>query len=137
MADTQGPGTWSFRGASRLSHAEPLRLTDRQVGETVVVSVHGDLDDRTAPLLRGHALQMLARSIGALALDLGGVSFLDSTGLSALIAIWREADARGVEFALASVPDQARRVMAITETTALFRIVDDPDSLRPFRGRRG
>src|SRR5690348_11415490 len=95
--DAQGPGQWSFAGASRLSHAEPLRLSERQLGETVVVSVRGDLDDRTAPVLRGHALQALARPISALALDLAGVSFLDSTGLSALIAIWREADARHVE----------------------------------------
>jgi anti-sigma B factor antagonist len=130
MADEQGPGRWSF-GSSRLSHAEPLRLSERQVGRAIVLSVRGDLDDRTAPVLRGHALAVLARPVGALALDLGGVSFLDSSGLSALIAVWREADARGVEFALAAVPDQARRVMAITETSALFRIVDDPGSVQP------
>jgi anti-sigma B factor antagonist len=134
MADTHGPDAWSF-GSSRLSHAEPLRLSERLAGETLVVSVRGDLDDRTAPVLRGHALQVLARPVSALALDLGGVSFLDSTGLSALIAVWREADARGTEFALMSVPDQARRVMRITETSALFRIVDDPSSLRPPQSR--
>jgi anti-sigma B factor antagonist len=134
--DEQGSGGWSFGGPSRLSHAEPLRLAERQVGETVVVAVRGDLDDRAAPLLRGHALRVLARPIGALALDLGGVSFLDSSGLSALIAIWREADARRVEFALAAVPDQARRVMTITETSALFRIVEDPETMRPIRDGR-
>ena len=107
-----------YRGSPSLQYRETT-LTDG----TVVVSVGGDLDLDTSATLKQRLLHLIRRTATEVVVDMDGLAFLDSFGLSALIAAWREADLQGIKFALASVPDQASRVLQITNTAPLFRIV--------------
>jgi anti-sigma B factor antagonist len=50
-----------------------------------VLSVHGDLDLLTAPLLREAMLPVLARQRGLVVVDLSEVPFMDSSGIHVLI----------------------------------------------------
>jgi anti-anti-sigma factor len=88
-----------------------------------VVAVSGDLDLNSAPALTRRLRELLSSQPTSLTLDLGGVTFMDSSGLSALVAALHEADVRGVRFALAAVPEQADRVLRLTDTTGLFHIL--------------
>jgi anti-sigma B factor antagonist len=90
------------------------------------VSISGELDMFTAPKLRARVMELLALPLAALTLDLDGVTFLDSSGLSVLVSTAREAEARGVAFRLTAVPVQARRVIDMTDTAAMFDIDDAP-----------
>jgi anti-anti-sigma factor len=94
------------------------------------VAVSGDLDLNSAPALTRRLRELLSLQPSTLTLDLAGVTFMDSSGLSALVAALHEADVRGVGFALASVPDQAHRVLHLTDTAGLFHILE-PDGMRP------
>jgi anti-anti-sigma factor len=63
-----------------------LRLRCRQVGgDTVVVSVAGELDLASAPQLRAYLVDNTASRPAHLALDLSEVTFLGSHGLAVLI----------------------------------------------------
>jgi anti-sigma B factor antagonist len=89
-------------------------------GGGVVVSMRGELDLASAPDLRRELVSLLARPVEHLTLDLGGVSFLDSSGLGALYRTRQVADERGVPLRLRSVPDHVVQVLDITAMAQLF-----------------
>ncbi|HYQ69482.1 STAS domain-containing protein [Actinophytocola sp.] len=65
-----------------------LRITSRTVGGVRVVEAAGEVDLVTAPALRTALLDALAESPGGLCVvDLTGVTFLDSAGLTTLIEV--------------------------------------------------
>ena len=83
----------------------------------VVLSITGDCDLASAPTMRR---ELLAASEGAerLAVDLRGVSFIDSVGLGLLIGVARKV---GELVLVAGIDDPARRVL---ETSRVDRILD-------------
>jgi anti-sigma B factor antagonist len=86
---------------------ETLQVGDRRA----VVRVAGDVDLFTAAELRASLRAALDAGAGEIVVDLGAVTFLDSSGLAALVAGHRAAQLR-------------RRPMTI--------VVDDPAIRRPF-----
>jgi anti-anti-sigma factor len=121
-----GPiGTTSPPATSRYRARPTLAYTERALDDgRVVIALHGDLDLATAGSIKSRLLQLVQSPTPELVIDLGDLEFLDSVGISVLVTAWREADLRGLPFALASVPEQARRVLDITGTGALFRVVE-------------
>ena len=79
-----------------------------------------ELDMATAPQLRQAAANALAARPRVLAIDLGGVSFVASAGLGALLRIHQRAAAEGCRMVLVSVPDPVRRVIGLIGLAGLF-----------------
>lgn len=75
-----------------------------------VVSVTGDLDLVHAAHLTEVVLRAVGTS-GAVLVDLGACSFLDSSGLSALLTGLRAAKTAGVRYGVASAPGGAPRAL--------------------------
>jgi anti-sigma B factor antagonist len=69
----------------------------------IVVIVAGELDLATAPLLVREVTGELSNPVTSLAIDLGAVTFLDSSGLEAVLTVRREAQEHGLPFMLVSV----------------------------------
>jgi anti-anti-sigma factor len=68
-----------------------LRIDSARRADTVVLRVIGELDTATAPQLLSAADAALASRPAALVLDLAGVNFLASAGLTAMVSIQRQA----------------------------------------------
>lgn len=68
-----------------------------------LVSITGELDYHTAPAFQEAVLPLL-RDGRAVTADLNGVTFIDSSGLGALINARRHAERLGAAFLLAAVP---------------------------------
>jgi len=79
-----------------------------------VVSVVGELDVATAPRLRQQLVALAATSPTGVIVDLGGVDFLDSTGLGVLLGALKRARTAGFGFALANAEPQVARVFEVT-----------------------
>ncbi|HEY3725082.1 MAG TPA: STAS domain-containing protein [Acidimicrobiia bacterium] len=90
-----------------------------------VVSLRGELDLAAAPDLQQQLLGILARQPASLTLDLGGLDFLDSSGLGTLYRARQAAEERGVPLRLDAVPDHVRRVLDVTAMTPLFELNGD------------
>ncbi|MFG2089102.1 STAS domain-containing protein [Spirillospora sp. NPDC048824] len=99
---------------------EPLRLRSGVREDCLVVVAEGELTILTADRLREHILADM-RGLGGpprVVLDVGEVDFCDSSGLNALIVIWKSAHRAGGEFVLAR-PE--RRFRTIIERSGLDR----------------
>ena len=78
------------------------------------VHVVGDLDVSTAPLLREGLLGLLAEGTTDVTLDMSGLSFIDSTGLSVLVGAYKRARHDGRVMVLRNPQPSARKVLEIS-----------------------
>jgi anti-sigma B factor antagonist len=88
--------------------------------EAVVLLVSGDLDIASEQDLLGRATALLDAGAALLDVDLGEVTFLDSSGLGALVRARQLAHERGRELRLASVPRSVARILELTGLADLF-----------------
>ncbi|MFF4321263.1 STAS domain-containing protein [Streptomyces sp. NPDC001568] len=83
-------------------------------GRLAVAVIGGDIDIATAPALRTHGLELIARGHPHVILDLTHVTFCDSSGLNALIGIMRCAIAASGSLTPAAVPGRLARMLNLT-----------------------
>ena len=92
------------------------------VDEEGVVVARGDIDLAGGPVLEQAIL--LREEAGPVTVDLSGVDFIDSSGLRSLLGASRRARDRGQDLVLRSPSAGVARLLALTGTTELFRVVD-------------
>jgi anti-sigma B factor antagonist len=90
-------------------------------GDGVVVA-RGDVDLAGGPVLEQAIL--MREGAGPVTIDLSGVDFIDSSGLRSLLAASRRANEHGTDLVLRSPSPGVTRLLALTGTTELFRLVD-------------
>lgn len=82
--------------------------------ENGVLIVEGELSLAEAPILEQHLSEALNTSASTIVVDLAGVEFIDSTGLSVLVRAQQQASERGVEFGVRNPRAQAHRLLSLT-----------------------
>lgn len=117
-----------------------LRLDDCPLDDCHAVRLAGELDLATVPQLMDVAVRLVAQPVPAILLDLEQLTFIDSTGLHALITIEKLCSTHGCGFAITNVPAQARTLFEITGLDRVFPVCDRatvPRGDRPARrGKR-
>ncbi|MHB1126829.1 MAG: anti-sigma F factor antagonist [Bacillota bacterium] len=90
---------------------------------TLVARVKGELDlvvaERFREELEGHLNSQQARH---LVLDLGGVSFIDSSGLGVILGRYKRISQNGGQMAMINVQPQVYRVLELSGITRLIKI---------------
>jgi len=86
-----------------------------------IVAVTGELDLLTAPQLK-QVLGQVIDSAKTVILDLSGVTYMDSTGLGALIGGLKRARELGGDLKLAGLVPRVRKVFSITKIENVFEI---------------
>ncbi|MFH9610728.1 STAS domain-containing protein [Streptomyces sp. NPDC017448] len=103
----------------------PLTITIRDAGTGPVLEIAGDLDHYTASELR-KAVDGVTVAVGQLlVLDLAGLEFCDSSGISALLSARSVAVEQGGGIALAAVPANTARILRIVGLDQVFAIHPD------------
>jgi len=110
-----------------------LSITSEVRGETTVVHVAGEIDVYTAPLLREQLDEHISAGHDDLVVDLGGVSFMASTGLGVLVGRLKLVRAANGTLRLVCSSERILSVFSITGLDKVFQIfpsVDDALSAR-------
>ena len=102
----------------------PFQITTARVGSANYVTVQGELDMATAPQLKAALVEESAKG-GTLVLDMGGLDFIDSSGIRVLVVAWQESSRDGFNLRLTRGNDTVMRALA------LCGLLDD----LPFLGR--
>lgn len=92
----------------------PLTATTERTGEGVRVRLQGELDIATAPEADDELRRAEAEGPDLLAVDLSGLSFMDSTGLRLVVAADQRAREAGRRLQLVRGPEAVQRVFELT-----------------------
>lgn len=90
----------------------------------VTVTVVGEVDTFTAPVLRSTLDAQLEQQPKELVIDLSGVQFLGSAGLAVLVETQKSARSREVDLRLVATTRAVTRPLEVTGLIDLFTIVD-------------
>lgn len=102
-------------------------VSEAWAGEWAVVSVTGELDMATAPALATALDSLIEGGHVQVVVDLSGVSFIDSTGLSVLGSRLRKARASGGRLPVVVTESNLLRVFRITGLHEMFPVVASVD----------
>lgn len=141
------PGTIATSGPSRTAghHRQAALESFTVIGLTIdftddeahtTVRASGELDMHSAPRLRKTFDDLTAAREShdrPVQLDLGGISFMDSSGLSALIAVHKQVRAAGGVLELHHAGEPVRRMLAVTGMDRVFTVYWD-DAVIDDRG---
>lgn len=104
-----------------------LQTSERPGG--VHVELRGELDIASAPQLVEELEKAETSGPGLVVVDLRGLSFMDSSGLRALVAADSRARETGRRLVLIRGPERVQRVFSITRLDERLEIVEDDESL--------
>ncbi|BBH65709.1 hypothetical protein ACTI_23940 [Actinoplanes sp. OR16] len=102
---------------------------------TVTVTVLGEIDFSSADdVAQGIRDALTDWAPAALRVDLRDASFIDSTGLGALIEGYRDASERGIGFSVVNPTDSFRRVLVVTGLAEFFGLIGDAEPSQQATG---
>ena len=104
-----------------------VTTTERPDG--VLVALSGELDLASATRLEDELRSVEASSPGVIVLDLQALSFMDSSGLRALLAADSRARERGSRLVIVRGDERVQRVLRITRLDERLEIVDSADAV--------
>lgn len=100
-----------------------MELDYQQQGEVTVVKVReARIDARVAPEFREALAGTLAQGYRRIVLDVSGVSFIDSSGLGAIVATLKAAGRAG-DVVIAGARDPVTTLFRLTRMDKVFRLL--------------
>jgi anti-anti-sigma factor len=105
-----------------------LKITSRDAATGPVLEIFGELDYANVAELQAALGGLSLRPGQCLVLDMGGLEFCDSSGITALIAARGNAQDVRADVVLAAVPPNILRVLRIVGLDQIFTIHPDSES---------
>jgi anti-sigma B factor antagonist len=99
-----------------------VELAPDPPGSWPVLRVAGEVDIQTSPALQEHLQGVLDQGKSSIVVDLGEVTFLDSTGLSVLVVGLKRCQGAGGDMRIVSPQPNVRRVLEITGLIDVFHV---------------
>jgi anti-sigma B factor antagonist len=98
-------------------------------GDLVLVRVSGEVDLSWSQTIRKSILDALAKA-RAVGVELSGVSYIDSSGIAALVEGFQTARTKGQKFALVASSPAVKAVLQLARLDRVFPMVDSADAVR-------
>ncbi|AUG75905.1 hypothetical protein CFP65_0987 [Kitasatospora sp. MMS16-BH015] len=108
--------------------ALPLNVSCTTRDELAVLTVTGELDVATGPLLYVHLANQLKHGRRHLVLDLGGVPFMDSSGLNVIIRAARATRTEHGSLTLVALTPQVDQLLHLTGIGLTQQVLPDVES---------
>lgn len=102
--------------------SDELRVTVVRTGGVVEVAIAGELDLESRPVLSACLADQFGTHPDRVLVEASGVSFLDSTGIAALLDAKSEAGHAGVDFGLVHPSQIVRRVLEMARVEHLLQL---------------
>lgn len=99
-----------------------MDLVTNETNGVAVISPAGDIDSSTAPTLQQRLDELLGKDVHNFVLDLSRVGFIDSTGLAAVVRLYKRVRIGEGDVRLAAVPPQVQEVLDLTRLSRVFEI---------------
>lgn len=111
-----------------------MEVLSQTQGEVTVLTVRGKLDAVTAPAFEQKVRALVEGGAVRLVVDLGGLEYISSAGLRALLLLNKLVKARSGRARLAGVQGNVRAVFDMSGFAAIFEVSDSAAAaLETFR----
>ena len=106
-----------------------MKASTRQVDGVTIVDLSGRITlGEGSVVLRDTIKDLLGKGAKSILLNLGDVSYIDSSGLAVLIEAMQNVAAYGGKFALSGLQESVRPIFEIARLDQVFRIFPDTAS---------
>ncbi|WP_352399020.1 anti-sigma factor antagonist [Anaerotignum sp.] len=96
-----------------------LKITKRN--RTLIIKIDGEIDHHTCEILRGEADSALEKMGGKnLIFRMGGVSFMDSSGIGAVIGRYKNIQRLGGRIAVAEANERVEQIFRLSAVQSLI-----------------
>ena len=103
-----------------------------------IINVQGRLDAAAAPTFKQQVAEAISQGNIRLALHIAHVSFMDSTGLAALVSAFKAARKVDGDISIIAPSPQVQKLLKLTAMDRVFRVFPSPDeALQQLGGRSG
>src|SRR5712692_5683956 len=93
-----------------------------QSSEVTVFAPKGDLDMAAADQMKRTLAGLIGKGQSRLVMDLGGVGYIDSSGMGAMVAAMKQARAAGGDVRLCALQDDVRGIFELTRLARAMSI---------------
>ena len=98
-----------------------MRYETEQIGGALVVKLYGEIDQHCVSEIRDDIDRQIAiRNINSLIVDLGGVEFMDSSGIGMTMGRYKNMVSRGGKMMLVRPQPQVDKVLELSGIKKLF-----------------
>ena len=108
-------------------NASPATPVPRQ-HQPNVLPLEGDIDLHISPLVRESLNAMIKKKPERIVIDLSRTTYIDSSGMAALILGLQEVEAYGGQFVLSGLQETIRSILETSRLDGIFRIFPDVDA---------
>lgn len=111
-----------------------IQVTNRQVGDVVVVDVAGRITlGEGSSKLRENIRSLVAKGHKKVLLNLGDVSYIDSSGIGELVSAFTTITNQGGVLKLLNLTKRVKDLLQITKLYTVFEVFDDEaEAIRSF-----
>ena len=102
-----------------------MEMHDEVYEGVAVLNLSGRLDASATRVIKDKVKMLTGDKHLNLVIDLGGIDFIDSSGLGVLVASLRTVNKIGGDIKISSLQDQVRSIFELTRLHHLFEIFDD------------
>ena len=104
-----------------------LEIETNDTGDERAIRLDGELDMESSPRLI-ETIRKSLKGAKTLSIDLGKVSYMDSSGIAVLVQGCKLSHRQDVDFSLIDPSPQARAVIELSQLHKFFRIVESGES---------
>ena len=104
-----------------------MEINQRQSGEVIILDISGEIDLYNAPEIKDTINKLIEQKIYNVITNLENVSYIDSSGIGALISSLSNLKKYQGGLKIINVFASVRKVFELTKLTSFFEIFDSED----------
>ena len=104
-----------------------MEITQKRKGDIVVIAITGEIDLYNAPEIKDIINKLVEERIYNVIIDLEGVSYIDSSGIGALISSLSNLKKYQGGLKIINVFASVKKVFELTKLTSFFEIYNSED----------
>ena len=101
-----------------------MKIEVTKENNIVIVAVEGEIDVETSPQLRERFDKLLAEGEHNFVIDMGGVDFIDSSGLAAFVRLFKRVRVGEGDVKLCCIRPEILKIFELTRLNRVFDIFD-------------
>ena len=103
-----------------------MRYETEQIGGALVVKLYGEIDQHCVSEIRDDIDRQIAiRNINSLIVDLGGVEFMDSSGIGVIMGRYKRIYMLGGEVCAVHANERMKKILTMSGVTKIMQIYEE------------